>query len=85
MVKFAVIEFVGEKAVEIVVENWIETHDGALYCYWPRTSASKKVKNCEMPDKETWKKYKIRVFAYVHLFQDVVCVLCICGFTCTVD
>lgn len=35
------------------------------YCYWPpRAGASAKVKREEMPDKEKWKTYEIRIFSY---------------------
>ncbi|XP_028392624.1 uncharacterized protein LOC114517166 [Dendronephthya gigantea] len=61
---FAVVEFVDEKAVEVVAKSWIETCDGDLYCYWPRTNVSLRVKKLELPDKNSWKKYKIRIFSY---------------------
>jgi hypothetical protein len=39
-----------------------------LHSYWPRANAAKKFKRSEMPDKETWKAYKIRVLAYAGKF-----------------
>ena len=39
-----------------------------LYCYWPRANAARKLKKMEMPDKQTWKTYKIRMLTYTGKF-----------------
>lgn len=44
-----------------------------MYSYWPRTNAAGKVKRGEMPDKESWKRYKIRVFSYAGNFSYMYC------------
>ena len=88
--KYAVVEFVDEKTVEVVAKSWVETCDGVgfdmcyvmifcylsiiliiklnsfqeLYCYWPRTNVASRIKKLELPDKESWKKYKVRIFSY---------------------
>ncbi|XP_028415605.1 uncharacterized protein LOC114538964 isoform X2 [Dendronephthya gigantea] len=61
---YAVVEFIEEQLVEIVATCWIETIDCELYCYWPRNNASHKLRKLEIPDKETWIAYKVRVFSY---------------------
>ncbi|CAB3990739.1 Hypothetical predicted protein [Paramuricea clavata] len=66
---FAVVEFVDEKSVEIICEKWIETCDGVMYSYWPQLNAKGKAKKTEIPDKELWKKYKIRVLSYTDNFK----------------
>jgi hypothetical protein len=35
-----------------------------MYSYWPQLNAKGKAKKAEIPDKELWKKYKIRVLSY---------------------
>lgn len=38
------------------------------YCYWPpRAGASAKVKREEIPDKETWNVYEIRIFSFASM------------------
>ncbi|CAB4023104.1 Hypothetical predicted protein [Paramuricea clavata] len=66
---FAVVEFVEEKSVEIICEKWIETCDGVMYSYWPQLNAKGKAKKAVIPDKELWKKYKIRVLSYTDNFK----------------
>ncbi|CAB4013322.1 Hypothetical predicted protein [Paramuricea clavata] len=61
---FAVVEFIGEKSVDIVLESWIETREGSLYCYYPRTNVAGRVRKLELPDKENWSSYRIRVLSY---------------------
>jgi ribosomal protein S30 len=39
-----------------------------LICYWPRTNIQRKVKKLEMPDKENWQRYKVRIFGYAGKF-----------------
>ncbi|CAB3977231.1 Hypothetical predicted protein [Paramuricea clavata] len=66
---FAVVEFVDEKSVEIICEKWTETCDGVMYSYWPQLNAKGEAKKAEIPDKELWKKYKIRVLSYTDNFK----------------
>ena len=61
---YAVVEFINESSVEVVSKEWIETFREGLYCYWPRSNVQSKAKKMETPDKQNWKKYPIRVFAY---------------------
>ena len=35
-----------------------------VFSFWPKFTASQKVKKRELPDKQKWRRYKIRVFAY---------------------
>ena len=35
-----------------------------MYCYWPRTNVPARVKKMELPDKKSWKSYKVRIFTY---------------------
>lgn len=37
---------------------------GTTYCYWPTAGASAKVKKQQLPDKEKWATYEIRIFSY---------------------
>jgi hypothetical protein len=36
----------------------------ALYCYYPRTNIVNRVKQMELPDKQHWSSYKIRVLSF---------------------
>ncbi|CAB3977710.1 Hypothetical predicted protein [Paramuricea clavata] len=64
MNKFAVVEFLKDQTVAIVRESWIENCDRDLYCYWPSKNAKNKVIQDDLPDKEKWRRYKVRVFMY---------------------
>lgn len=66
---FAVVEFLHEEAVEVVHKSWIVKDDIGTYCYWPpKTGASAKVRREEMPDKEKWKSYEIRIFSFAETY-----------------
>ncbi|KAK3868237.1 hypothetical protein Pcinc_003932 [Petrolisthes cinctipes] len=66
---FVVVELLHEEAVEVVHKSWIVKDDYVIYCYWPpRAGASAKVKKEEMPDKEKWKLYEIRIFSFAETY-----------------
>ncbi|KAF4114021.1 hypothetical protein G5714_004244 [Onychostoma macrolepis] len=61
MITYTVVEFEKEKTVAIVCRTWIVANGNVLSCYWPSSEPTKKAKNGELPDKKTWKLFKIRI------------------------
>ncbi|CAB3990919.1 Hypothetical predicted protein, partial [Paramuricea clavata] len=45
------------------------TSSMVMYSYWPQLNAKGKAKKAEIPDKELWKKYNIRVLSYTDNFK----------------
>jgi hypothetical protein len=35
-----------------------------MFCYWPRTNISFRARKAEIPDKEKWAKYPVRILHY---------------------
>lgn len=67
---FVVVEFLQECAVEVVLKSWIfDDANGTTYCYWPTVGASAKVKKQQLPDKEKWATYEIRIFSYAGTYD----------------
>lgn len=67
---FVVVEFLDEKAVEVVPKSWIMHKEKGLFCYWPpRAGAAAKVKKEEIPDKEKWNSYEIRIFSSAETYS----------------
>ncbi|XP_014670052.1 PREDICTED: uncharacterized protein LOC106811046 [Priapulus caudatus] len=64
MAEYAVVEFVHENAVEVVHNSWIENTSEGLYSYWPTSGASQKARKGELPDKQRWQKFEVRMFSY---------------------
>ncbi|XP_063442107.1 uncharacterized protein LOC134722417 [Mytilus trossulus] len=65
--EYVVVEFIEEKAVEIVPQLWIQSTTEGMYAYWPDCHSSMirhKVKKREIPDKENWKRYEVKIFSY---------------------
>ena len=78
--KYAVVEFIKEESVAVVLRSWIDRDEEGLFCYWPNTSYSIRVKRGELPDKDKWKTYRIRIFGYADMSDgstDSCIIICI--------
>nr|XP_061825079.1 uncharacterized protein LOC133611918 [Nerophis lumbriciformis] len=64
MVVYVVVEFLGEHTVSAVPEIWTAEDEEGLFCYWPSTNVSTRIRRGEMPDKELWGKIGIRIFPH---------------------
>lgn len=40
-----------------------------MFCYWPKYNISQKARKGEIPDKEQWKKYAVRIFSYTGTYD----------------
>ncbi|XP_072041503.1 uncharacterized protein [Amphiura filiformis] len=62
--KYAVVIFEtdedDEETVEIISASWLEEIKGKTYCFWPPHNQFNKARKHQRPDKELWKRYKIR-------------------------
>ncbi|VDI01909.1 Hypothetical predicted protein [Mytilus galloprovincialis] len=70
--EYVVVEFIEEKAVEIVPQLWIQSTTKGMYAYWPDCHSSMithKVKKREIPDKENWKRYEVKIFSYTDTYE----------------
>lgn len=51
-----------EFTVSAVPDIWIFERHGTMWCYWPKTSALKKIKSFEQPQtSRNWTTYKCRI------------------------
>ncbi|XP_056595806.1 uncharacterized protein LOC130414116 isoform X1 [Triplophysa dalaica] len=62
-VRFYVVVFIEENSIAVTPTSWVEEVNGVLTCYWPRRNADAMSKACHRPDKELWKRYKIRILS----------------------
>ncbi|KAL1279587.1 hypothetical protein QQF64_026260 [Cirrhinus molitorella] len=62
-VGFYIVVFTEENSIAVAPASWVEEVNGILICYWPRRNANAMAKACHRPDKELWKRYKIRILS----------------------
>ncbi|CAG2229035.1 recQ [Mytilus edulis] len=62
--QYVVVEFLDEGSVEVVHQTWLESEEKVMFCYWPRKNSTQCAKKGQIPDKEFWRRYRIRIFSY---------------------
>ncbi|XP_060754279.1 uncharacterized protein LOC132865788 [Neoarius graeffei] len=71
---YVVVEFLSERgAVSVVPVIWTGTEAEGHFCYWPPgsvASCSSRVRQCEQPDKQCWKRVPVRIFANTFTDED---------------
>ncbi|XP_042599857.1 uncharacterized protein LOC122140409 [Cyprinus carpio] len=63
IVGFYIVIFEQENAIAVAPALWVEEVNGVLICYWPRRNAAAMAKASQRPDKELWKRHKIRILS----------------------
>ncbi|VDI63125.1 Hypothetical predicted protein [Mytilus galloprovincialis] len=67
--QYVVVEFLDEGSVEVVHQTWLESEEKVMFCYWPRKNSTQCAKKGQIPDKEFWRRYRIRIFSYTDDYE----------------
>ncbi|XP_071145723.1 uncharacterized protein [Mytilus edulis] len=67
--QYVVVEFLDEGSVEVVHQTWLESEEKVMFCYWPRKNSPQCAKKGQIPDKEFWRRYRIRIFSYTDDYE----------------
>ena len=71
---YAIVEFVEDNppSIGISPQCWIESKPDGMFCYWPRTNISFRARKAEIPDKEKWAKYPVRILHYTENYENAM-------------
>ena len=58
---YCVVEFVQEKTVSVIPCCWLVTIENEQFCYWPPSDISRNIYKANLPDREFWQKYIIKI------------------------
>lgn len=61
---YAVVEFLSERAVEVVLSSWITGRDDKFFCTYPNTQNVRKLINEKSEPKADWKEFEVSVLRY---------------------